>query len=86
MLNESLLPKRLNNTGTSSSKFSDPLVIVPDWSAERSVPVPEEHNIAWKFKDDLVNNDHLTLLKRYKVNLSLPSSTIISENLKSYYK
>ena len=66
--------------GTSSSNFSDPLVIVPDWSANRSGPVPEEHNIALKFKDDLINNDPFNLLKRYKGNLSLPSSPIIPEN------
>ena len=59
MLYDSLLPKRLNTTGTSSSKFSDPLVIVPGWSAKRSVPIPEEHNIALKFKDNLLNNGHL---------------------------
>ena len=80
MLNDSLLTKRLNTTGTSSSKFSDPLVVVPDWSAKRSVPVPEEHNIALKFKDDLLNNNHFNLLKRYKAYLSLPSSPIIPEN------
>ena len=56
--------------GTSSSKFSDPLVIVLDWSANRSGPVPEEHNIALKFKVDLINNDPFNLLKRYKANLS----------------
>ena len=66
--------------GTSSSNFSDPLVIVPDWSANRSGPVPEEHNIALKFKDDLINNDPFNLLKRYKANLSLPFSPIIPEN------
>ena len=80
MLNHSLLPKKLNTTGTSSSNFSEPLVIVPDWSAKLSVPVPEEHNIALKFKDNLLNKDHLNLLKRYKANLSLPSSPIIPEN------
>ena len=76
MLNDSLLPKRLNTAGNSSSKSSDPSVIVPEWSAKR----PEEHNIALKFKDDLLNNDHFNFLKRYKVNLSLPSSPIIPEN------
>ena len=81
MLNDSLLPKMLNTAGTSSSKISDPSVIVPDWSAKRSVPIPEEHNIALKFEDDLLNNDHFNFLKRYKVNLSLPSSPIIPENL-----
>ena len=70
----------MNTTGTSSSKFSDPLVIVPDWSAKRSVPVPEEHNIALKYKDDLRNNDHFNLLKRYKANFSLPSSPLIAKN------
>ena len=67
--------------GTSSSKLSDALVIVPDWSANRSGPVLEEHNIALKFKDDLIiNNDPFNLLKRYRANLSLPSSPIIPEN------
>ena len=66
--------------GTSSSKLSDALVIVSDWSANRSGPVPEKHNIALKFKDDLINNDPFNLLKRYKANLSLPSSPIIPEN------
>ena len=80
MLNDSLLPKKLITTGTSSSNFSDPRLMVQDWSAKRSVPVPEEHNIALKFKDDLLNNDHFNLLKRYKANLSLPSSPIIPEN------
>ena len=79
MLNDSLLPKRLNTTGTSSSIFFDPLIIVPDWSAKRLVPVPEEHNIALKFKDDILNNDHFNLMKRYKANLSLPSTPIIPE-------
>ena len=81
MLNDRLLPKRLSTTETSSSNFSDPLVIVPDWSAKRSVPVPEEHNIALKFKHNLLNNDHFNLLKLYKANLSLPTSPIIPENL-----
>ena len=80
MVNDSLLPKRLITTKTSSSKFFDPLVNVPDWYAKRSVPVPEEHYIVLKFKDNLLNNDHLNLLKRYKANLSLPSSPIIPEN------
>ena len=79
-LNESVLPKILNTTGTSSTNFSDTLVIVPNWSAKRSVPVPEEHNIALKFKEDLLNNDHFNLLKRYKANLSLLSSPFIPEN------
>ena len=80
MLNDSLLPKRLNTTGTSSTKFSDPLEIVPGWSAKRSVPVPEEPNIDLKPKDNLLNNDHFNLLKRYKANLFLPFSPIIPEN------
>ena len=69
MLNDSFLPKRLNTTGTSSSKLSDPLVIVP-----------EKHNIALNFKDGLLNNDHLNLMKRFKASLSLRSSPIIPEN------
>ena len=56
-------------TSTTYPKFSDPLVIVP-----------EEHNIALKLKINLLNNDHSTLVKRYKANLSLPSSPIIPEN------
>ena len=80
LLNDSLLPKILNNTGTSSSKFSDPLVIVTDWSANRTVPVTEKHNIALKLKDNLLNNDHFNVLKCYKANKSLPSSPIIPEN------
>ena len=70
----------MNTTGNSLSNFSYPLVIVPDWTAKRSVPVTEERNIVLKFKDNLFNNDHFNLLKRYKANLSLPSSPIIPEN------
>ena len=70
----------MNTAGTSSSKFSDAFVIVPNWSAKRSVPVSEQQNIALKIKDNLLNNAHFNLLKRYKVNLSLPSSLIIQEN------
>ena len=83
MLNDSLLPERLNTTRTSSTKFFERLVLVPVWSAKRSVPIPEEHNIALKFKDDLLNNYHFNLLKRYKANLSLPSSPIIPKNSRS---
>ena len=66
--------------GTPSSKLSDTLVIVPDWSATGSVPVLEEHKIALKFKDDLPNNVLFNLLKRNKAYLYLPSSPIIPEN------
>ena len=66
MLNESFIPQKLKTVGTSSTKLSDPLVVVP-----------EEHNIALKFKDELTNNDHAASLKWYKANLSLPSSTLI---------
>ena len=75
-VNDSLLPKRLNTMGTSSSKHSDPLVIVP-----------EEQSFVLKFKDDLLNNYHFKSLKRYKANLSLPSFPIIPEIApRSYYK
>ena len=70
----------MNTAGTSSSKFSDAFVIVPNCSAKRSVPVSEQQNIALKIKGNLLNNAHFNLLKRYKVNLSLPSSPIIPEN------
>ena len=66
MLNESFIPQKLKTVGTSSTKLSDPLVIVR-----------EEHNIALKFEDELFNNDHAASLKWYEANLSLPSSTLI---------
>ena len=61
MLNESFIRQKLKTAGTPSSKISDYLVIVP-----------EEYNIALIIKDDLLNNDHAALLKRYKANMSLP--------------
>ena len=66
MLNENFIPQKLKTAGTSSSKSSDRLVIVP-----------EENNIVLNFKDDFLNNDRAALLKRYKENLSLPSSPLI---------
>ena len=42
--------------------------------------IREEHNIALKFKDDHLPDNHAKLVKSYKVNLNLPSSPILPEN------
>ena len=69
MLNEIFIPHKLKTVGTSITNFSKPLVIVP-----------EEHNIALKFEDEALYNDHSALSKQYKANLSLPSSPLLLEN------
>ena len=69
MLIEKFIPKKLRTLITSITKFSESLVIVPD-----------EQKIALKFEDKSLNNDHAALLKRYKANLSFPSSPLITEN------
>ena len=42
--------------------------------------IPEEHNIALKFKDDHLPDDHSNVLKRYKSDLILLTSPILPEN------
>ena len=58
-------------------KFTEPLSIIP-----------EEHNIALKFRDDRLSTDHANLVKRYKSDLNLPHSLIRPENhcSKKFYK
>ena len=50
-------------------KVNEPLLIIP-----------EEHNIALKFRDDLLSPDHADVVRIYKVDLSLPNSPIRAEN------
>ena len=50
-------------------KTTEPLLIIP-----------EEHNIALKFRDDRFLPDHADLLRRYKSDLNLPNSPIRPEN------
>ena len=50
-------------------KVNEPLLIIP-----------EEHNIALKFRDDRLPPDHADLLRRYKADLNLPNSPIRPEN------
>ena len=42
--------------------------------------IPEEHNIALKFKDDHLPHDHANLVRRYKSELKLPTSPILPKN------
>ena len=42
--------------------------------------IPKGHNIALKFKDDHLPDDHANLLKNYKSDLKLPTSPILPEN------
>ena len=42
--------------------------------------IPEEHNIALKFKEDHLPYDHANLGKRYKSDLNLPTSPILTKN------
>ena len=50
-------------------KVNEPLLIIP-----------EEHNIALKFRDDLFSPNHADLVRRYKADLNLPISPICPEN------
>ena len=50
-------------------KVNEPLLIIP-----------EEHNIALKYRDDRLSPDHADLVKRYKADLNLPISPIRPEN------
>ena len=50
-------------------KFTEPLLIIP-----------EEHNIALKFRDDRLSTDHANLVRRYRLELKLPISPIRPEN------
>ena len=50
-------------------KLTEPLLIIP-----------EEHNIALKFRDDRLSTDHANLVRRYKSDLKLPQSPILPEN------
>ena len=45
-----------------------------------SLIISEEHNIALKFKDDQLPDDHANLVKRYKSDSNLPTSPILHEN------
>ena len=42
--------------------------------------IPEEHNIALKFKDHHLLDDHANLLKRFKAELKLPNSPLFPED------
>ena len=50
-------------------KVTEPLLIIP-----------EDHNIALKFRDDRLSPDHADLLRRYKSDINLPNSPIRPEN------
>ena len=50
-------------------KVNEPLLIIP-----------EEHNIALKFRDDRLPPDHADPLRRYKADLNIPNSPIRPEN------
>ena len=42
--------------------------------------IPEEHDIALKFRDDRLSPDHVVLVRRYKADLNLTISPIRPEN------
>ena len=66
---DKLLPPSKKRIEVPMDKVSEPLMIIP-----------EEHNIALKFRDDRHPPDHADLVRRYKVDLSLPISPIRPEN------
>ena len=56
------------------------LVFQMDKLTEPLLIIPEEHNIALKFRDDRLSTDHANLVRREKSDLKLPQSPILPEN------
>ena len=69
LLNRHFIPSSKKKPELPIDKVNEPLLIIP-----------EEHNIALKFRDDRLPLDHADLLKRYKADLNLPNSPIRPEN------
>ena len=67
--NRQFIPCSKKQLEFSMDKVNEPLLIIP-----------EEHNIALKFRDDLFSPDHADLVRRYKVDLNLPNFPIGPEN------
>ena len=42
--------------------------------------IPEEHNFALIFKDNHFPDNYANLIKRYKLDLNIPTSPILPEN------
>ena len=67
-LNRQLKPSSKKRIKFPMDKVNEPLLIIP-----------EELNIALKFRDDRLPPDHADLVKRYKADLNLPISPIRPE-------
>ena len=66
--NRQFLPSSKKRLDFPMNKFTEPLLIIP-----------EEQNIALKFRDDRLSPDHASLVRRYKSDLNLPNSPIRPE-------
>ena len=69
LLNRQLIPSSKKRIELPMDKVNEPLLIIP-----------EEHNIALKFRDNQLPPDHADLVRRYKADLNLPISPIHPEN------
>ena len=69
LLNRQLLSSSKKRIELPMDKVNEPLLIIP-----------EEHNIALKFRVDRLPPDHADLVRRYKADLNLPISSIRPEN------
>ena len=69
LLNRQLIPSSKKRIELLMDKVNEPLLIIP-----------EEHNIALKFRDDRLPPAHTDLVRRYKVDLNLPISPILPDN------
>ena len=69
ILNRHFIPSSKKQPELPMDKVNETLLIIP-----------EEHNIALKFRDDRLPPDHADLLRRYKAELNLPNSPIRPED------
>ena len=67
--NRQFIPSSKKQQEFPMDKVNEPLLIIP-----------EEHNIALKFRNDQLSPDHADLVRRYKADLNLPNSPIHPEN------
>ena len=69
LLNRHFIPSSKKQPELPMVKVNEPLLIIP-----------EEHNIALKFRDDRLPPDHADLVRRYKADLNLPNSPNCPKN------